>query len=109
MFFILTKRDILLTMIQLKDIEKLAELSRLEIPEEEKAGFQKDLDAILAYVSQIEDANIKTEKMEKSDGALVNNVMREDSTPHETGIFTDDILAEAPSREGNYLKVKKIL
>lgn len=96
-------------MIEIKDIEKLAELSRLEIPEEEKGGFQKDLDAILAYVGQIEDANIKTEKMEKSDDALVNNVMREDSAPHETGIFTEEILAEAPAREGNYLKVKKIL
>ncbi|MFO0718469.1 MAG: Asp-tRNA(Asn)/Glu-tRNA(Gln) amidotransferase subunit GatC [Candidatus Paceibacterota bacterium] len=96
-------------MIEIKDIEKLADLARLEIPEEEKAGFQKDLENILKYVGQIEDANIKTEKIEKSDDALVNNVMREDHTPHETGAFTEEILAEMPDREGDYLKVKKIL
>lgn len=96
-------------MIEIKDIEKLAELSRLEIPQEEKSGFQKDLEAILAYVSQIEDANVKTESMDKIDGSLVNNVMRDDSTAHESGAFTKEILAEMPAKEGEYLKVKKIL
>jgi aspartyl-tRNA(Asn)/glutamyl-tRNA(Gln) amidotransferase subunit C len=96
-------------MIEIKDIEKLAELSRVEIADNEKAGFKKDLELILSYVGQIEDAKIKTEKTEKNDDALVDNVFREDGTPHETGIFTDAILAEAPAKEGGYLKVKKIL
>ncbi len=96
-------------MIEIKDIEKLAELSRLDIPDEEKAGMQKDLDAILSYVSQIEDAHVKVGQNDQGDDALVNNVMREDSAPHESGIFKEAILAEAPDREGDYVKVKKIL
>jgi Asp-tRNA(Asn)/Glu-tRNA(Gln) amidotransferase C subunit len=35
--------------------------------------------------------------------------MRDDSVTHTPGEFTEDILNNAPDREGNYLKVKKIL
>lgn len=96
-------------MIEIKDIEKLAELSRLEIPQEEKEGFRKDLESILKYVGQIEDANIKSDAVDTSSASLVRNVLREDVEPHETGIFTDALLAEAPSKEDGYIKVKKIL
>ncbi len=37
------------------------------------------------------------------------NVMREDTNPHESGKFSEAILKNAPSREENYLKVKKIM
>ena len=39
----------------------------------------------------------------------VLNVMREDKDPHEAGLYTEKILEQAPAREGDYIKVKKIL
>ena len=39
----------------------------------------------------------------------MRNVMREDANPHESGIYTEKMLEQAPAREGNYIKVKKIL
>ena len=96
-------------MIEIKDIEKLAELSRLEIPQEEKLTLQKDLGAILDFIGQIEEANIKSDDLEVKDTALIYNVLREDGATHESGIFTDALIAEAPHKEDNYLKVKKIL
>ena len=94
-------------MITIKDIEKLAELSRIAISPEEKESFRKDMDSILGYVDQVQkvSANLSEEKK----AGLVRNVMREDSNPHESGIHTETLISAAPKRQGNYLKVKKIL
>ncbi len=35
--------------------------------------------------------------------------MRDDADPHEAGLYTEDLLKAAPGRDGNYVKVKKIL
>ncbi len=35
--------------------------------------------------------------------------MREDGVGHDSGIHTEALLSAVPAREGNYLKVKKIL
>jgi len=99
-----------------KDIEHLAKLSRIEIPEEEKESLSKDLENILGHVGQIQsasaslgrDGEVTGEKTKKTAGKL-RNVMREDKNPHEPGIYTEKILKEAPEREGDYVKVKKIL
>jgi aspartyl-tRNA(Asn)/glutamyl-tRNA(Gln) amidotransferase subunit C len=94
-------------MITVKDIEKLAELSRIKIPEAEKESLVKEIDAILAYVEQIKSAARNKEKSDEL--GAVRNIMRDDTNAHESGIHTEKILAEAPKREGDYLKVKKIL
>lgn len=93
-------------MIGSEDIEKLAKLARIELTPQEKKSLASEVDAILAYVGQIQ--SIQGVDM----GALVSqlhNVFREDEKPHESGIFTDAILKGAPDSEGGYIKVKKIL
>ncbi len=94
-------------MITPQEIEKLADLARIKITDEEKEQFGKEIDSILAYVTQIKEANISLDAT-LSVGA-VKNVLREDAAPHESGINTEKILKEAPKREGQYVKVKKIL
>ena len=88
-------------------MEKLAALSRLALNEEEKKDLWKDIDGILNYVSEIQKVS-STPDIGKRVGML-KNVMREDGDPHPGGLFTKEILAEAPRREGNYISVKKIL
>ena len=96
-------------MINTQDIEKLAKLARISVTEEEKGGLVKEIGSILAYVDEIKKVT-KTSKEDKSEEiGVVYNVMREDSNPHQSGIDTEKILNEAPKREGDYLKVKKIL
>lgn len=92
-------------MIEIKDIEKLSSLARISVTEEEKIKLQKDLESILNYVSELQDAPAA---MEASDEAHVRNVMREDVDPYAPETFTEEILSEAPDRSGNYFKVKKI-
>ncbi len=90
-----------------KDIEHLAKLSRIALTDTETDALAKDITSILGYVSEIEEIAGKVEG-EKKVGALFN-VMREDSNPHEPGIYTEDLLKLAPLRDGQYLKVKKII
>ena len=94
-------------MISISEIEKLATLSRIALSADEKKALQKDMDAILDYVDQVKKVSA-TVGTEKKAGAL-RNVFREDANPHESGIFTEELLSAAPKREGQYIKVKKIL
>ncbi|MBI5754051.1 Asp-tRNA(Asn)/Glu-tRNA(Gln) amidotransferase subunit GatC [Candidatus Peregrinibacteria bacterium] len=93
-------------MIEKKDIEKLAHLSRIEVSEEEKDVLRKDMESILDYVSQIKEA--VSQVLPKEAGEL-RNVMREDNNPHEKGLYTKEIMDEVPDTENGYVKVKQIL
>ena len=88
-----------------KDIKNLASLARIEISEEEAERLTPEIDSILGYVGQIKDVvgNIK------KDVPKLHNVMREDVSTNISRQYTDDILNNAPDREGDYIKVKKIL
>lgn len=93
--------------MELSDIKKLAELARLEISDEEQEKLLKEMDSILGYVSQVKEVTADMGAVSVAD--IVRNVMREDGEPHETGLYTDELLAEAPSSERGYVKVKNIL
>lgn len=93
--------------MEIKDIEKLAKLSRIELTEEEKAKYLKDISAILGYVDQLKGVVAKTGE-ERKVGEL-RNVMRVEEEENVSGGNTEAIVAEFPRKERNYLKVKKIL
>ena len=89
----------------------LAKLARIEISDTEAESLSKEFDAILGYVGEIKkiaDPSQPSPKLGEGKGG-VYNIMREDENPHESGIHTEKILKEAPDREGDYIKVKKIL
>lgn len=95
-------------MLSVEEIRKLARLSRLALTDEEVEKLRGEMDSIIAYVDVIQ----KVELPGKPEGSVyldMENVMREDGTPHAPGVNTEEMLAQAPRREGNYLKVKKIL
>ncbi len=92
-------------MIEIKDIEKLASLARIDLKDEEKQKLQKDLESILGYVSELKDAPALTGQAKE---AYLKNVMRSDDDHYNSGQFTEAILAEAPDKSGDYFKVKPI-
>ena len=65
--------------MELKDIDKLAVLGRLDIPQEEKETVLRDLTAIVGYIDQIQsvpvDLSVSVELPEP------RNVFREDTNP----------------------------
>jgi aspartyl-tRNA(Asn)/glutamyl-tRNA(Gln) amidotransferase subunit C len=89
------------------DIKALLKLARIDISQEEAEKLATDSEAILAFVETIGKASGDVD-MTPQPGVPMN-VFREDKNPHEPGLYTEALLANAPARQGNYVKVKKIL
>jgi len=92
--------------IEIKDVEHLAGLARIEVSDSEKEVLRHDLEEILACVSEIKEVAAEAGASEVGE---LHNVLRDDEAPHEGGMFTEDLLAAAHAREGNRVFVKKIL
>jgi aspartyl/glutamyl-tRNA(Asn/Gln) amidotransferase C subunit len=92
--------------IKRQDIEYLAELSHLEITDAEADSLKEDIGSIVAYISELSEAKVDETAPEAGE---VRNVMREDRSPHESGLFTEALLSAAPNRKGQHVAVKKIL
>jgi len=88
-----------------EDVQKLAALARLSIPEEQLPKLAKEFDAILGYVSQLEELTID----ERLPLLPYTNVFRADEHAHESGMYTEKIAEQFPAREGDYLSVKQII
>ncbi len=93
--------------MEIKDIEKLAKLARIELTDIEKQTYLKEIGSILAYVDQIKGVVAKVGEERKAGN--LRNVMRGDEVTNISDSNKEDIVREFPKKEGNYLKVKKIL
>ena len=95
-----------MTKITAKDVRKVANLARLDLPEEEVNTFTFQLEKILDYVEQLE--KVDTEGVPPTTRAVeVLNVLREDTV--QTTKVREDLLNQAPQRQGNFYRVPKIL
>jgi len=97
--------DSIKRMISKEDIQKLAELSRIELDDSEIELYRKDIDAIISHVSQL------SEVKDKSDYEPVSskNIMREDEGVIESGTYKDALVKEMSESKDEFVKVKKIL
>ncbi len=93
--------------MQLKDIENLAELSKIELSPEEKESLLSDMEGILEYVNQIKSVEIEDRTTEYG----LRNVFREDDlTGDAERDFSKDLIVEQfPDLQDGFLKVKKII
>lgn len=90
--------------MEIKDVENLALLARLELTDEEKKKILSDMGNILQYVNEIEE--VKIPEIKSTSG--VYNVWREDE--ESVRDFSRDLILEQfPSSQDQFLKVKKIL
>ncbi len=89
-----------------KDVETLARLARIQLSDEELRKFSGQLDEILSYVEKLKAA--KTEGIPPTSHVLpLSNVFREDKL--QPSLPTEEALGNAPSREGPFFKVPKII
>lgn len=92
-------------MITIKEVEHVAKLARLELTEEEKIKYSKQLGDILTYVEQMN--KVDTTDVEPMSHAIpVVNVMREDAVVSEQ--TKEELMANAPSKEDGFFRVPKI-
>ena len=93
-------------MSQKINIEQIAELARLNLKPEERMKLTKDLEAILAYVDQLQE--LDTKNVEPTSHVLpLQNVFRKDEA--KPAKVSDALLSHAPKREGKFFKVPKVI
>jgi aspartyl-tRNA(Asn)/glutamyl-tRNA(Gln) amidotransferase subunit C len=95
-----------MTRITADDVRKVAQLARLDLPEEKINAYTGQLERILDYVGHLQ--QVDTEGVPPTTRAVeVVNVTREDRvdpTP-----VREDLLNLAPQREGDFFRVPRIL
>jgi len=89
-----------------EDVRKVAKLSRLKISDADVARFSTQLTSVLGYVDQLKEANV--EGVEPMAHPLpLKNVLREDVV--KPSLATDVVLSNAPSKDGPFFTVPKVL
>ncbi len=92
-------------MITIQDVEHVAKLARLDITEEEKVKFSKQLGDVLKYVEQMNE--VDTSNVEPLSHVVdFNNVMREDEIHYDC--TKEQLMMNAPDEENGFFKVPKI-
>ncbi len=92
--------------ITIAEVEHVARLARLDLSPQEKERMRSQLNAILTYIDKLR--QLDTEGVEPTSHAVpVVNVMREDKVCPSFPIA--DMLANAPERDGDLIRVPKIL
>lgn len=93
-----------------EDVLKLANLSRLELNDQELNKYATEMSGILNYVEQINTAlSDSDESTNVIENAGARNVFREDVNSDAPETHTDAILKCAPHVQDNFIKVQKIL
>ena len=89
-----------------KEVEHVAELARLELSEDEKVTFARQLSGILNYMDQLR--TLDTTGVEPTATVLpVDNIFREDEV--RPSLPRDKALANAPDQAEGFFRVPRIL
>ena len=88
-----------------QDLDNLSRLARIDIDPSEKQKMLHDMQAILGYVSEINEVEGATVVGEDE----FFNVVREDVITHSTGSSTKALLREAPATKDGYVEVIQVL
>ena len=92
-------------MITIQDVEHVAKLARLDLTEEEKVKFSKQLGDVLKYVEQMNE--VDTSNVEPLSHVVdFNNVMRKDEIHYDCS--KEELMMNAPEEENGFFKVPKI-
>jgi len=93
-------------MISKKQVEHIAKLARIELTNQEKEKFTKELSSILDYVEQLNKVDTKDIESIKQITGL-KDVMRKDEAKKREKT-RDKLLKQAPKRKEEYFKVPKV-
>ena len=95
-----------MTKISSSDVRKVAHLARLELPDDQIETYTAQLEEILSYIDHLQ--AVDTQNVPPTTRAVeVVNAMREDLV--KVNCSREDILNQAPHREGDFFRVPKIL
>ena len=85
----------------------MAKLARLHLSDDEIQQFAGEISAILGYVEQLQQVDLKDYEPTSQVTGL-KNVMRPDKVK-DYGVSPEELLKNAPATESGHIKVKRIL
>jgi len=88
-----------------KEVEQVARLARLQLSEEEKEKYRQQLEKILEYIGQLQKADISN--VPALNYPEIQSHWRPDIPEKKN--YTEKILQNAPRREKQYFKIKKVI
>ncbi len=89
-----------------KIVEYVANLARIGISSDEIEYLSSQLSKILGHIDKLKELNV--DNIEPMRGLhLENNIFRKDEVVNSN--LKEDILKNAPSREGDYFKIPKVI
>src|SRR3989338_917366 len=88
-------------------VKHVAFLSRLTLNDEELELYSRQLASILSYISRLNEVDTKNVQPTSHALPTLKNVFRKDILKPSLG--PDDVLKNAPSREGQFFKVPKVI
>ncbi len=91
--------------MNIDEIKKIAELSRIEIDDDKLEAFAGEFNKILEYFKKLDEAPVEGVEAFSFEE---KNVFRADE-PRLDGGTRNRILENAPERQGDFFKVKKII
>jgi aspartyl-tRNA(Asn)/glutamyl-tRNA(Gln) amidotransferase subunit C len=89
-----------------EDILKLAALCKLELTEDQIIKFQSELEAILAYVEQLQSVDVTGLEPTNQVTGLTNATRPDDVVEYAP---KDELLKNLPRREDDLIKVNRVL
>jgi aspartyl-tRNA(Asn)/glutamyl-tRNA(Gln) amidotransferase subunit C len=91
-----------------EEVEHIAELARIDLIEEEKKEFSRELSDILRYIEQLQ--KVDTENVDPvSQVTGVVNVLREDIVEECDEKTRKRIIDNFPEEKDGYIKVKQVM
>ena len=94
-------------MITPAEITKLAQLSRIKLTDAATQSLVKEFDSILGYIDQLKKVDVSLDTEGRV--GVIKNIMRADVSEDSSATEREQLLAEAPRREGDFVAVKKII
>ena len=96
-----------MTYISTDDVQHLAQLSSLQLSDDETTSLQSDLEAIIGYIQQLSDLDT-TGVQPTYQVTDLQNVWRDDVV-NTYGVDRETLLSRAPEVEADQIKVPKVL
>ena len=91
--------------LTIQDVEKIADLARLQLTGEQKMAYLGQLSAILDYAEMLKELDIE-EVLPTSSAVSLKNVMRDDQI--KPSLSLEDVLFNAPQRAKNQFRIQGV-
>lgn len=100
--------------VTLEDVRHVAALANLQLTAEEEPRMQRDLNAILGHVAQLQKVNTdgvepmaQVGQLLQKGPALAGSTLRPDAV--KPSVDRGAVMAEAPETDGRFFKVPKVI